>query len=1345
MQKLRRQSAPVFGRARINFLGKTKMKKKSILAILIAVLCFSAVCFTACSGFDGQTPQDILENVYGDTEYTISFVAEDADAPVADMTYTAKSMPALPTPTRVGYVFSGWYFDSSYTMPYSDGILYLYMRDVVLYAKWEQESFSADGTYDIDYSASIVDGTLVLGTLAEEYGYKNFADDIVADETYIEKTDDQLLLKIQYDCRALEPLSLSDYKSYEVTLASALNDSDIYIADTVDSYTDTIKTLYIDITGMDLSTPIYFNISTINWETEGLTDEQRLATQTTYTIKFSIERMIGFSRPFEDTSVPLEDGYYLVRTYMSQLDMSETMMDSFNPVYSYIVAEGDNYTLVKPVYPYFGIAEYLSNGLLSPLAANYYNRMTSFMPWQVCYEVDISDYEGQTGVESDYYPETYNAGYYKEFSLEFHADTGNCYSVVDLGTNLQMALVFSGSPTGFMETTVNLGEVHTLMTIDYEHIVKLTSIDYEPLEGDAFVAQEEIQYYAGDLDDLNERSKTFDATEEYGLSTRMINYFFTATGLNSSYQSRTAYDSRITVAPTASTNAQTVANSRYNIAYFSVSSEIFGYDPTVAAESGEKLYYDSMTLGTFTSANMREFDEYRLGKSYRAGQSVVLSELYAEKVDSDADFNTVSWQAYRMVNGEPDFSQPVSVDGSFVMEESVAILFSSDSAGNRRISLVEAVLYEEPQITVEGNWSLSAGNENTYVTDDAITLDSEYAYPVVTYTWGAKRGSFVGDYYDSGTSGLNDLKVAYYTEENGVYYLHAVSREVSDFTMATDYRLVVYELSNIYGEKQHIYFEYIADGVNDTFFSVTDDEAGNGTMYDSGTLEEDTNGALLGAAASATGYLNAENYLDELLRNYYLHISSGDYRFALSYYRLYLDGNSSEYSADEMTEGLAKQLWQSISQSNFAVLTLNYTRGEHSFTMRYVARITFSGNRDFRSVDEEDYFTGYEYTFIRPYVYDMKGNSLGALTVSAAKYASLDSNEVLNNVQSARAVRLSLSGQQYSMTFSETGKYRLTYTFTIAISSTESISFALTQDIYVLDGQGEVSVTYVTDEEHPFSDEIMRDAVDYTFADGSKGYAYTQTYSLLQAIRSLSSSDFAAGRDIFFGWSMEENGSARAASVISAGYSITDFISRFGDSDPTVYAIWDPGITITAASNGQTQQRTIYMNSSGVYVVDFSNFQALAPSGYNFVGWTGGFLGQSVVTGRYTIDAVDYDDPDLAEYLTITAEFRERLLVSYSIDSQYSNSFFLREEVNDGYYVSGVKTPVAKDGYTFVGWYIAVVDDDGTITGIGEIFDLANDTVDSELCNSTGTAIGSTYKMLQLVAVFEDAEGNLVW
>ena len=163
--------------------------------------------FYACSGYNGQTPQDILENVYGDTEY--HFICSGGRRR-ARRRYDVhgKEYANIAYANKGGYVFSGWYFDSAYTKPYSDGILYLYMRDVVLYARWEQESFSADGTYDIDYSASIVDGTLVLGTLAEEYGYKNFADDIVADETYIEKTDDQLLLKIQYDCRALEPLSL---------------------------------------------------------------------------------------------------------------------------------------------------------------------------------------------------------------------------------------------------------------------------------------------------------------------------------------------------------------------------------------------------------------------------------------------------------------------------------------------------------------------------------------------------------------------------------------------------------------------------------------------------------------------------------------------------------------------------------------------------------------------------------------------------------------------------------------------------------------------------------------------------------------------------------------------------------------------------------------------------------------------------------------------------------------------------------------------------------------------------------------------------------------------------------
>lgn len=1325
--------------------------KKTLIAIFTAVLCACSVCLTACGDNEGKTPQDIIASVYGDGEYTISFVAEDADAPVADVTYTAKKMPALPTPTRVGYIFSGWYFDSACTKPYSDGILYLYMRDVVLYAKWEQESFSADGVYDIVYDAEILDGTLQTGELAEEYGYKNFADDIIAEETYIEKTEDRLLLKIQYECHSLEPLSLSDYKSYGVSLSATRNNSDIYIADKIDSYTDTVKTVYIDITGMDISSPVYLDISTINWETEGLTDEQRLATQTTYTVAFGIERLIGFSRPFEDTSVPLEDGYYLVRTYMKQLDMGETMMDSFNPVYSYIIAEDGNYTLVKPMYPYFGLTENSIGKLLDPLAANYYFRLTTFMPWQVCYEVDVSAFNGASSVESDYYPETYNAGYYKQYSVEFHADTGSCYSIVDLGGNLQTGLVLSGSPTGFMEIAVDLGEVHTLLTLDYEHIVKLTSIDYEPLEGDAFVAQEEMQYYPGELSDLNERGKTFDATEELGLSTRMINYFFTATGLNSSYQTRTAYDSRITVSPTEATNSQTVADSRYNIARFNVSGEIIGYDPVSAAEDGLKLYYDSMTLGTFTDANVREFKEFRIGKSYLRGESVSLAELFAEKVDRSANFAAVSWQAYRMKNGSPDFGDPVAIDGTFYMEEEIAVLFSYGAEDSKKISLVEIVLYEEPQISINGSWKLSGGSGNVYVTDEQFYEGTEYDYPDVSYVWGTKSESFTGNFYETelyaGEVGINDLKAAYYTVEGGAYYLHEIPRETLTFTLSSDYRLVVYELNNIYGEKYFIYFEYEAGGANRNSYTVTDDEYGTGAVYDSDEFEEDINGAKLGASASAAGFLQQDNYKEELLRDYWLHTADGDYKFALTGYTLYLDGESAEYVADGMNETLADSLWGQMSVSGLAALRLYYTRGEHSFTMLYISRVTFSGSRDFRSVDDEDYFTGYEYVFIRPYVYDMEGNAHSSVTVRAEKYASLDSNETLNNVISAKAVSLTLSGQQYTLKFSETGKYRLTYSFTVHITPSETVALTLSQDLYVRDGQGEVEITYVTDAAHPFSDEIMREASKITMSDGTEGYAYTKTYSLLQSIRTPDGSAFSANKtsESFFGWSVTENGSARASTVIRAGNNISDFIASFGSASPVLYAIWDPGITVTAVANGETQRRTVYMNANGAYVVNFSDFQALAPNGYNFVGWTGGFLGQSVVTGSYTISSVDYGDPDLAEYLTVNAEFRERLLVSYYIGSAYSDSFFLREEVNDGYFIERVRTPVAADGYEFVGWYIAVIGDDGVISGLGDRFDPSGQPVRSELCNTTGIALGSSFKMMQLVAAFTDAEGNLVW
>ena len=107
------------------------MKKKGLLVVILSII---TVCLdlAGCSAQNLSSPQDVIKDAYGNTEYTISFNSEGLDAPIADITYTANCMPTLPTPTRVGYVFGGWYFDASYTKPYMDGILHLYMRDVTL-------------------------------------------------------------------------------------------------------------------------------------------------------------------------------------------------------------------------------------------------------------------------------------------------------------------------------------------------------------------------------------------------------------------------------------------------------------------------------------------------------------------------------------------------------------------------------------------------------------------------------------------------------------------------------------------------------------------------------------------------------------------------------------------------------------------------------------------------------------------------------------------------------------------------------------------------------------------------------------------------------------------------------------------------------------------------------------------------------------------------------------------------------------------------------------------------------------------------------------------------------------
>lgn len=1335
------------------------MKKKFLIFGLLIVVFTFAFTAVGCNSDTAKTPEELIINSYGDKEYKISFHSDGLDAPVSDITYTANNMPNLPTPERLGYIFEGWYLDKDYTKPYSSGILYLYMRDVTLYAKWSKEEFVQDGTYDIEYNAYIVDGSLREGELASTYGYKKLSDDIVANETYIEKSGNRLLLRLQYDCKVLEPASSGDeLKSYAVSLASALNDSSVVLYEKADNYTETVKTLYIDIANADITLPIYFNVSTVNWESEGLSDSEREQTKTTYTVSFNISHLIGFSRPFVDANVALDDGYYLARTYTKKEDGGETMLSQYDSVYSYIIAKDGNYTLVKPTLPYFGIIELSLGQLSEKYTANYFYRLATFMPFNVCYEVDPDAVNKNSSGNQDYYPSAYKAGNYKTLTTEFHAATGRTYTVINMGNSVKKHFIIAGSPTGFPEAAVDLGNVNTLLKLDYEHIIKLNAIDYEPLSGDSFQFEEDFVHYAGSVSDVNSSGKAYDATEKYGLSTQMINYFFTTTGLNTSYESRTVYDSKITVTPSAAANANTVANSRYSLAEFKVTNQIYGYDSQKVTAADEKLYVDSMTVSMFTNANMREYTEKHIGKTFAKGDRVSLASVFAEKCCSTEDFRIVSFAAYKLSGGRPDFDAPVNIDGYFSLNEEVAVLFSWGKDNDRRTSLVEIAFESEPSVTVakdENGWRQSPDSNNVYITDKVFSMNESVAFPNVSYSWGEiKNGTFISSYYESemfpGERGVNPISVCLYTLENGTYCLNKVNRETLTFQITKTYEMIVYELRNQYGERKYIYFECNSEKSDNSEYTVTDSEYDDGYVFNSGKIIFDDYGDKNPIKVSIGDYLTKENADILLSRNYYYHSGNVCLPFNLMSYTVYTEQGMISGNLTAMTESEIHKIVNYAFGGGYAFIVLNYTKEDDNLTVVYVANVSFGGSKNFEAYTHADWFTGYEYNFIKPTVFGANGQALSDITVSVNKYAAANSTQFINPYLARESYTLTLSGKQYYLSFSQTGKYRLSYTFRYRLPNGNNIVIDLKQDIFVSDGKGEVRITYVTDEAHPFSEDIMKSATAYTFASGAKGWAYTVPYSLTGSIATLGSTAFEnAQSDRLFGWAVGEKDSPSMDSNILAGNSVSDFITKFNQKDVCLYAIWDKGITVTTEGEGvETQSRKYYLSDDGLYHIRLGDFRAIAPALYEFIGWTGGFIGAEIKTGNVSVALPDgISGEALDKFCTITAEFREQLIVGYYINSEYSSSFFRNETVLNGYYIKSIPSPIGKNGYTFIGWYMVTeYDVNGKPTEIAtDATDLKKQAITTDMTNTLTSTANGSYKTVKYVAVFENSEGMRVW
>lgn len=1276
--------------------------KKLFSKVVIWILCaVSLAALPSCSKAGStRTPQDVIKEAYGDTEYKISFSSEGLDAPLEDLTYTAKSIPVLPSPQKVGYVFGGWFFDKEYHTQYQDNLLLMTMSDVTLYAKWLKEDLAVSGTYDIDFEAEILEDTVKEGKTAAKFGgYKKFPENISVENTYIEKSDNDLLLKIEYDCMDPEPYgALAD--SYKVTVNATKNPSSVYIKESVNSLSDTVKTIYIRITDTDLSKPVYLDIETTNWNAEGLSDEERYGTTTTYTVEFRITRLIGFKTPYVDTSVPLEDGYYLVRSYFKTIENKSSMGDGFNSVFSYLKAENGKYKLIKPFTPYAGLVQFTLGKLEEPYYKNLFYRMMSFMPNQYCFELDTTGFDGE--VESNYYPETYKAKKYVDYSVEFHTDDYKIYSIIDLGTNFKREFGILYSVSGFMEVAGGMGSGLQILYMDYDHIIRLSdeNVDYHEFSGNSYSFEASGSFYPGNASDLNDKNLTYDETLKNGLSTKMVNFWYSASDANAPYESRKVYNSKITFRPTDETNAKNSSDARYEIAHFDIQTNIYGYDAEAGRKNGEELYYDSMSVQTFGANGMRESLKFRLGKTVNQGDVIRLEDLYREKVSKDTDFSTVQYKGYAISGDKIDFSKEIGVTKAFTFSSDCAIVFTSaDDDSITQTAIVEIVQKSDPdyRITDENHAWKWSDEDAAYVSDTIDKEGSSVELPTLTYSWtGVKNVRFRSNWYDDEAC-INPLHVGIFTNQNGVYSLTYIGHQKKDFTASAYETYVCYELVNGYGETEFVRFKYVTSK-KETYRI----ESVGGEIMDEGDVQYDEYGKIKDIRASESVYLTKENCDENLSRLFRMTIGEASpAQMSLTGFSACLvDKNNHRTTVSRVVENgdmdsVIQEIKGYMDNYSWFTVSLEFSYFGNQFSSNYLYGVTFSGETTTDMLKYNSYFANTLYTMSIPRLYSSEGNEIATTYISVKHRIG---GKTDNSFYAGRTYTLRKGEYEYSLKFNEAGAFYVGFSFSV-----NGVSYSFGQVVNVLSDTCDVAITFVTDKDHPFSDGLLQRTV---------------TYNLSNNITALNEKEFA-GSDILFGWTQYAGRDATSKDVIKNG--ISDFIGKYNSQNVTLYAIWDSGISVTAKSEGNDDRTKHYFrdSSSGYYVIDLSVYKVYAPAGSVLAGWTGGFLGDGVKNGKIYLNEVT-DDSD---YFTINAVYKKMLTVKYSINATYSASVIRNDSVIEGNGLDSNRTVVAKTGYTFKGWFVHG-DESKTIIDL------------------------STYKFTEdtvLVAVFTDGEGNEVW
>lgn len=1229
------------------------MKKlKFLLCAALAVTLASSV-FVGCASSDSanKSVTDVIKSEYGTTEFNISFISEGS-APVDDVVYTAYSMPTLPTPERVGYIFGGWYFDEGFTVRYTEGCLYSYMCDVVLYAKWEKEEFTQNGTYDIEFSAEILEDTIKKKN-GEDSVFKDFASAISQTETYIEKTDGDLLLKLQYDCG--ETVGFGYYEVFTVGVNYSMTGTDTKIAETIASDTETVKTIFLDLNNFDIAKSIYLNVNVYDdnvW-------------QYTYTVEFNITRLIGFSKNYVDVSEGLEDGYYLVRTGYYTAANAESPMAQYDPVYAYIKAEGGNYTLIKPFTPYRGLLMSSATGTDDDL----YKRATTFCTFWFGYRINIPEGAYDTKINKsdyEYLPEYYNASDYINLSYEYHADTGKSYTVIDLGNDLSSQYMLLGAPTGWMEMT-DSGSATVMLKLDYAHIIRLNGVDdYTPLSGDSYSYGSEAVYYPGNLSDLNNSVDMTETIEKYGTNTEIIDFFYSV----ATSGEKQILSSKITITPDEGTANFNVTDSRYALATFNVNYNVYGYE----AESGANLWADMITINTFGSTGLREKKQIIQGKSCTASESVNLASLFAEKTGEEYSDGVTAYE-YSVENGKVNYKSGKKLSSlSLTFESTVAIKFIwSDGDGNNKTIVVQLAEYEEPQVTVSN------------YTADGYSLGDDVPIPYVTAKWMGTSYDYYGNFYDDEDSDrriIDNTKVALFDVENG----NTVSFFKGDsFTIDSGEVKIAFTVKNKFGEIYIYYLTYSSVNRN-LEYSVAD---GDGNVYAEGT--EGSSATVVEAEADYGVFVKSGEVGTYIDKDFCMDINGKDINLDFSACNV--------YTRDSLTVCRTEAEALKTIGDGYALLEFIYTDdGGNSFTLCGIYGITLNGRQDCSFVSDKQLFTGYTYDLPSVYVSDGK-IKLGSCYVNVYKSEG-------GEYKLQRSV---VDGQEFTLITA--GQYRMVYSVYIrydengdkvfgSVSEQKSIHFC--QDIEVCDGKGNVSITYVTDSDHPFADSVAYTTFE---EDGETYYSYTCEYSLAGNIISLGSKYFKSSSDNLYAWLASRSYTVEdTGKLFFAGNVISDYIGSFRAKEVTLYSVWDEGLTITFTAvdeNGDTivvSEETTYRQTGNyrtacypVYL-DQVTEKLTVPEGYEFLGWTGGVFGDEIVTLDKRLSNTHYFMNVESHVCTVNAVFKKYHKVIYNVDYDYCSTSFDAETVYDGETISDVTAKMSLtckvEGYGFKGWYI---------------------------------------------------------